>query len=283
MKKMKKLSLAMLAVLLAAGMAGCSEAALWTTTTTTANTTTTTTAAATTIEINETTSPTVAKESEAAIDHSETRAKPSEVTDNLPEFVVDGIRFFDVKLEDRGPTADRPVNIQVYGKVENISEETIEFGFEYSLFYEDKEPFCNSDPSNFNYCLLPGESMSFSEFTTSLVEAPKKIEYFQIVGLVPAEPSIETLYPDSEVDTQNPPNNPLISKAEFEQIKNGMSYEEVCKIIGSEGEVLSEVGSEGEDYHTIIYMWDGDGEIGANANFTFQKGKLVGKAQYGLD
>jgi len=34
--------------------------------------------------------------------------------------------------------------------------------------------------------------------------------------------------------------------------------------------------------HTIIYSWDGEGEIGANANFTFQGGKLQNKAQFGL-
>ncbi len=50
---MKKIIMVMLAFLLAAGMAGCSEAALWTTTTTTANTTTTTTVAATTTTVAE--------------------------------------------------------------------------------------------------------------------------------------------------------------------------------------------------------------------------------------
>jgi hypothetical protein len=79
-----------------------------------------------------------------------------------------------------------------------------------------------------------------------------------------------------------PENKPTISKAEFDAIKTGMTYEEVVEIIGSEGEVMSETGEEGTDLHTIIYSWDGEGEIGANANFTFQGGKLQNKAQFGL-
>lgn len=78
-------------------------------------------------------------------------------------------------------------------------------------------------------------------------------------------------------------NSPLMSKAEFDQIKSGMSYEEVVEIVGSEGEVQSEVGAEGEQFHTIMYMWEGEGMIGANANVMFQEGKLETKAQFGLE
>ena len=61
-----------------------------------------------------------------------------------------------------------------------------------------------------------------------------------------------------------------------------MSYEDVCAIIGSEGELLSEVGESGTEYHTVMYSWDGEGSLGANANCMFQGGVLVSKAQYGL-
>ena len=87
---------------------------------------------------------------------------------------------------------------------------------------------------------------------------------------------------EEKSEPAEPENKPTISKAEFDAIKNGMTYEEVVKIIGSEGEVMSETGEEGTDLHTIIYSWDGEGEIGANANFTFQGGKLQNKAQFGL-
>lgn len=80
-----------------------------------------------------------------------------------------------------------------------------------------------------------------------------------------------------------PINEPTISKAEFDQIKNGMSYEEVTAIIGGPGEVLSETGSEGEQFHTVMYMYEGEGKLGANANMMFQEGKLISKAQFGLE
>lgn len=77
-------------------------------------------------------------------------------------------------------------------------------------------------------------------------------------------------------------NKPTISKVEFDTIQNGMTYEEVVSIIGSDGEVLSEAGEAGTDLHTVMYSYEGEGDLGANANFTFQGGKLQAKAQFGL-
>ncbi|WP_231506359.1 DUF3862 domain-containing protein [Paenibacillus sp. UNC451MF] len=76
--------------------------------------------------------------------------------------------------------------------------------------------------------------------------------------------------------------NSLITKAKFEKIENGMSYEEVVKIIGGSGELLSEIGKKGEKTHTTVYVYKGEGTVGANATLTFQDGKLMAKAQAGL-
>lgn len=77
-------------------------------------------------------------------------------------------------------------------------------------------------------------------------------------------------------------NPPTISKTEFNALTNGMSYEEAVNIIGGSGEVLSEAGSPGDAYYTVMYTWKGEGDLGANANAMFQDNKLVNKAQYGL-
>lgn len=66
----------------------------------------------------------------------------------------------------------------------------------------------------------------------------------------------------------------------FNKIETGMTYEQVVTIIGEEGTVLSE--SEISNIKTIIYSWYGKGSIGANANVTFQNGKVISKAQFGL-
>ena len=79
-------------------------------------------------------------------------------------------------------------------------------------------------------------------------------------------------------------NPPTITLAEYNQIETGMTYFQVCDIIGGYGEVLSEVDlGIGSEYATEMYMWEGEGMAGANANVTFQGGKVTAKAQFGLE
>lgn len=77
-------------------------------------------------------------------------------------------------------------------------------------------------------------------------------------------------------------NKPTMTMAEFNQLKDGMSYEEATSIIGGPGEVTVESGKKGEALHTVIYQYKGEGDLGANANVTFQGNKLNMKAQMGL-
>lgn len=72
-----------------------------------------------------------------------------------------------------------------------------------------------------------------------------------------------------------------ITLSQYNQIENGMTYEEVKQIIGSDGELFSEVGEKGTEYYTAIYVWDGT-EIGSSASFSFQNNKLEIKTQIGL-
>jgi hypothetical protein len=73
-----------------------------------------------------------------------------------------------------------------------------------------------------------------------------------------------------------------ITKAQFDKVQTGMTYEEVVKILGGPGELMSEAGEKGTPYYTVMYQYEGNG-LGANANFTFQGGKLEAKAQFGLE
>jgi len=70
----------------------------------------------------------------------------------------------------------------------------------------------------------------------------------------------------------------------YNKIENGMTYDEVKDIIGSEGTVGAESGEKGSEYYTVIYQYEGKGSVGANASFTFQGSplKLQSKAQAGL-
>lgn len=75
-----------------------------------------------------------------------------------------------------------------------------------------------------------------------------------------------------------------MTKDKFDQIKNGMTYEEVVAIVGGEGNLLSEVGAEGEELYTVMYEWEG-ASFASNANVTFQGSPAVVemKAQFGLE
>lgn len=79
-------------------------------------------------------------------------------------------------------------------------------------------------------------------------------------------------------------NPPTISLEEFNQIKTGMTIQDVYDIVGSSGTMISEVDlGLGSEYRTIMFQWDGEGSLGANANVTFQGGKVIEKAQFGLE
>lgn len=75
-----------------------------------------------------------------------------------------------------------------------------------------------------------------------------------------------------------------ISMAEFNAIQTGMTYDQVVKIIGTDGELSSSVDMFDEsEYKTELYVWKGNGVVGSNANVTFQGGKVVAKSQIGLE
>lgn len=73
----------------------------------------------------------------------------------------------------------------------------------------------------------------------------------------------------------------IISLSEFDEIKTGMSYKEVCDIIGGEGTLFSSADID-EGYKMEIYEWTGDRFFGANANVIFENGQVSSKAQTGL-
>ena len=71
---------------------------------------------------------------------------------------------------------------------------------------------------------------------------------------------------------------PVVTKAEYDQIREGMSYSEVRRIIGAPGEEQSRSDLAG--ISTVMYAWMNAN--GSNMNAMFQNDKLVTKAQFGL-
>jgi hypothetical protein len=71
---------------------------------------------------------------------------------------------------------------------------------------------------------------------------------------------------------------PVVTRAKYERIQDGMTYDQVRAIIGQAGEELSRSDIAG--YTTVMYSWKNSN--GSNMNAMFQNGKLVNKAQFGL-
>ena len=65
-----------------------------------------------------------------------------------------------------------------------------------------------------------------------------------------------------------------VSLRNFYKIQLGMSRRQVVALLGSEGEMLSEVAIPGVPT-TRMFMWKGAGAFSGNCNVTFQNGKVV--------
>ncbi|WP_243644065.1 hypothetical protein [Paenibacillus pinisoli] len=75
----------------------------------------------------------------------------------------------------------------------------------------------------------------------------------------------------------------LITKEQYAKIESGMTYEEIIEIVGSEGEVMAESGKKGDDLYVFVVMYEGSGDLGASASFSFLGDELQSKAQFGLE
>lgn len=75
-----------------------------------------------------------------------------------------------------------------------------------------------------------------------------------------------------------------LTRANFEKLQTGMSYEQVVQIVGRSGEVYTE--SEFMGTRTVGYIWKATkadkAAPGASMSIVFQDDKLLSKSQYGL-
>ncbi|MFF2885848.1 hypothetical protein [Paenibacillus sp. NPDC057967] len=84
-------------------------------------------------------------------------------------------------------------------------------------------------------------------------------------------------------DNDSEAKSGLITKEQYAKIESGMTYEEIIEIVGSEGEVMAESGKKGSDLYVFVVMYEGSGELGASASFSFLGEELQSKAQFGLE
>lgn len=99
-----------------------------------------------------------------------------------------------------------------------------------------------------------------------------------IVTPVATSPAAESPAASSPSD-----NEIVITKETYDKVKNGMSYEEVVKIVGSKGDIVTESGEEGDEMYGIAVLYENKGSSLSNATFVFLGDKLQAKSQYGLE
>ena len=86
---------------------------------------------------------------------------------------------------------------------------------------------------------------------------------------------------NSPMSAGTPASTPGVTMANFNRLQNGMTYAEVVKILGKEGEEQGVLGS-GRD-KVVMYKWDADnGDSGARLDAFFKNGKLDSKLQFAL-
>lgn len=90
---------------------------------------------------------------------------------------------------------------------------------------------------------------------------------------------------NSSTTSTNTTTAGTITKAQYDQITNGMTYDQVKQIIGSDGSKLSEStykDAQGNTVNVQIFYWQGNGSSDSNANITFQGNTVASKSSYGL-
>lgn len=86
--------------------------------------------------------------------------------------------------------------------------------------------------------------------------------------------------PDVLEDESAKKSTAKITLEQFYKVEIGMSYDEVVKILGSPGRLMTE--SKDDDKKLEVYVWDGTAQ-GSYATLTFTNGVLSGKEHNGLE
>lgn len=106
---------------------------------------------------------------------------------------------------------------------------------------------------------------------------------FSIVTLTACSELDDSNSQGSSTTSESQESDGKITQAQYDKIKTGMSYDEVKKITGSEGQNIFESGDKGTDNYSISYMWLGKNSGEATIGFTGKTElKVLMKSQSGL-
>lgn len=120
--------------------------------------------------------------------------------------------------------------------------------------------------------------MKHSKFWTALPLGIAGLTFLACAGAPAGNNSGANSPPPSVVGTPGP--EPEITLGEFDQIKQGQTYEEVKAIVGVAGEVTSEFASSDPKWASKTYKFNGVNLSSAIVIFT--GGVVSSKSQFGL-
>jgi hypothetical protein len=146
---------------------------------------------------------------------------------------------------------------EMYAKIANAKDVTVQIGT--ASFKLDTESIASY--RDFLVYLTPGSNPSATDATT-----PSPTQR--------STPSTISSMPSSSSESYG------VTLAGYSRLKTGMTYAQVVKILGEEGVEISSNDIGG--YRTVMYQWKAENGI-ANMNAMFQNGKLMQKAQFGLE
>jgi hypothetical protein len=101
-----------------------------------------------------------------------------------------------------------------------------------------------------------------------------------ILGLVATRPASSSgRNAGSDSGLPSLASTPVVTMAEFNRLRVGMSYEEVVRVVGAQGELMS--SSDLATNKTVVYSWENDDA--SNMNATFRGDEMIQKEQFRLE
>ena len=150
--------------------------------------------------------------------------------------------------------------------IKNIFTHNTHFNaVDFGMSYEDVVSIVGEEGENIS-------EVSVGDIVTSIYQWDEGLSNFNVTiqdGSVTAKAQAGIITSSSKVTMEM-----------YNNVKNGMTYDEVVELFGAEGAILST--SEVMGIVSTIYTWNGT-SLGANCNVTFQDGTVFAKAQYGLE
>lgn len=106
------------------------------------------------------------------------------------------------------------------------------------------------------------------------------VGYRALPGVIGSSPSTNS----SISAVKNPPpktQRPQVTLNQFNQIREGMSYSEVVKILGMEGKIAHEKQTVRDTFKS--YGWKLEGARFTYIDITFKNDRMLSKSHYGLE